>query len=172
MCRDFDWEQELCLLAEDVENVAQTTILRFAESDLSNEFFLRQFEKSADKPFSEKKYWRSFARVLVSRGINEIKDVQTKMLVWLQDINWPGSDLIFGFVMENITAFRQALKESLSEALRDDDEAWINSLLTVLYKSKGLSDKEIGRKLSNVRKCRAATIDANKVSETIDEIIG
>ena len=54
MCLEFNWEEELPLLAEDCNEVQKFVIERFAKSDLPNDFFMQQFDLPAKKPFCEK----------------------------------------------------------------------------------------------------------------------
>lgn len=95
-----------------------------------------------------KKYWKAFAEILISRGISRIADVQEDILIWLQDINWPGSDLIWSFVLKNFSEFSESLKKCINLAISTDDLAWLNAMLALVYKSKGYSDKKISEKLS------------------------
>lgn len=171
MFQEFNWEQELYLLAEDKGEVSQVVIEKFAKSKLKNEFFVQQFETIVKEPFSEKKYWKSFARILIKRGINEIYSVQKQILIWLQDINWPGSDIIFDFIVNNITMFKESIKECLVETLKNDDEAWLNALLTVAYKSKGMSNKEIHFNLVNNQKVFANGVTEDNLTQLFDKII-
>ena len=164
MCRDFDWQTELKLLTDDVDVVTNENINKFAESELPNKFFLQQFTNIGEEPFCHKKYWKAYAEILISRGISRIADVREDILIWLQDINWPGSDLIWSFVLKNFSEFSEPLKKCINLAISTDDSAWFNTLLSLVYKSKGYSDKKISEKLSKT------DYSTNQLYEKVDTL--
>lgn len=171
MCREFDWRSELELLIDDAAPAANGSVDKFAESDLSNGFFLQQFTKIGEEPFCQKKYWTSFAKILIKRGIDRISDVRETMLIWLQDINWPGSDLIWDFVLANYTEYLQPLKKCIVSAIITDDSAWLNALLSLVYKSKGFSDAEISERLNSDGKLLQADYSTDELYEIVGNII-
>jgi hypothetical protein len=171
MCQEFDWCSELKLLADDNELVVNESVKKFAESKLPNEFFLQQFTQIGKEPFCQKKYWTSFAKILINRGISCVKDVLETMLIWLQDINCPGSDLIWNFVIVNFAEFSQPLKKCIVSAIITDDIAWFNALLSLVYKIKGFSDLEISKKLSIDRRLLQANYSTNELYEIVGNIV-
>lgn len=54
MCRDFDWQTELKLLADDVVVVTNENINKFAESELPNKFFCNSLRMSEKNRFVKK----------------------------------------------------------------------------------------------------------------------
>ena len=105
MCRDFDWQTELKLLADDVVVVTNENINKFAESELTKQVFCNSLRMLEKNRFVKKNIGKLLPRFLISRGISRIADVREDILIWLQDINWPGSDLIWSFVLKNFSEF-------------------------------------------------------------------
>lgn len=97
----------------------------FVESDLGNEFFLRQFEPPYLKPFVQKKYWHGAAVVLVSRGIKRVEDVKTRMLCFLQSRLNPGVEVIVPFIIKNKKEFLNNFYEAIWFAADDDDIGYL-----------------------------------------------
>lgn len=170
MCQEFNWSSELKLLAEDITNTTDDSLNRFVESELPNEFFLKQFIYPGVAPFCEKKYWKSFAKILIKRGLNRTTDVRAAMLIWLQDINWPGSDLIWNYVLANVSEFKDALKECVIFSITENDEAWLNALLSIFFKSNGFSDLEIAKKLGIGEELLQLNHSNNLLIAKVDEL--
>lgn len=154
------------LLDESIHGVSANTIESFANEDLPNEFFIQQFLQPGIKPFCEKKYWRSFARILICRGVNKLSDVKEELLMWLQDINNPGSVEICRFVGDNFIEFEAAIKTDILKALDKGDDAWFNTLLVVLLQNKGLPEIEISSVLRG-----ATQAFENKNKTTFEELL-
>ncbi len=170
MQHTFDWKKQLHLLSETHHLVGRENILLFARSSLPNAFFVRQFTHIGLQPFCQKKYWRAFALVLISRGINNVADVYNEMLMWLQDINWPGSVEMASFVADNFTQFREIIKDSLLQAINTSDEAWANALLTIIYRSNGLSDSEINCKLQAMAQFWSSEADKSILYSIVEQL--
>lgn len=102
MCLKSKFYFKINLLSEENTKVSENIIDFFADSEFPNSFFVKQFELEVNSPYYEKKYWRSFARILVKRGARRTRDVSKKILYWLQDLNWSGSAIIFNYVADNI----------------------------------------------------------------------
>lgn len=149
MDKDF-FIDNLYLLAENEKIVTKQTIDMFANSNLPNSYFVKQFTDIGQQPFCDKKYWRSFSRILIARGANALTDVYRQMLMWLQDINWPGSVEIANFVCQNFDAFCTAARRCVDQALQASDDAWLNCLLLTACKSRNFSveqQREIFKKV-------------------------
>lgn len=78
MCQESNIIEKLYLLANDKNEVSKSFIIMFAESKLPNDFFIQQFNYDVKAPFYEKKYWDSFAKILVYRGLEKTKNVHKK----------------------------------------------------------------------------------------------
>lgn len=142
MCLESKFYFKIILLSEENTEVSENIIDFFADSEFPNSFFVKQFELEVYSPYYEKKYWRSFARILVKRGARRTRDVSKKILYWLQDLNWPGSAIIFNYVADNIAFFKDIIRECIVEAT-DNDEEWIMSLFSVSFKSQHFDFEKI-----------------------------
>lgn len=169
MYQESNLWSELELLAK--ENSSNALLDKYVKSELPNEFFLKQFTCIGERPFCEKKYWIAFAKVLINRGVEQTANVQAIMLIWLQDINWPACDLIWQFVLSNITAFHGAIKECILKSITTNDEAWLNALLSLVFTSQGFSDFEIARKLSISEELLQSKDTIETLSVKVDSII-
>ena len=114
-------------------------IQEFADSDLPNSFFLQLLNDSCPLIFREKRFWIGFAKVLTTRGYERIKDDAEAMLMWLQDINWPGVCVIVPFVRKNFAFFRKTILQCITRALYSNDMAWANALLILYSEETGMS---------------------------------
>lgn len=47
------------------------------------------------QPIESKMLWENCAKVLVSKTDRELKFYLIELFKWLQDMNWPGADLVF-----------------------------------------------------------------------------
>lgn len=82
------------------------------------------------QPIESKSIWENCAKVLVSKEDQELKLYLINMFQWLQDMNWPGAELIYERLkkmpMQNIEI---AYKISLSMADRTQDVVWKKILI-------------------------------------------
>lgn len=82
-----------------------------------------------------KEYWENAAKVLFIIGYPRIKDIIPGLLVWLQDINWPGSMIVIDIlrmVPKNVLVVY--LEKAVIEAVGVSDEIWIENLSYLLIK--------------------------------------
>lgn len=79
----------------------------------------------------EKAYWDSAARVLKDIGYPRVKEVLPQLLVWLQDLNWPGSKETAEFLL-NIGS---PIIPHVHEVLRGSDTEWQYWVLECLVNS-------------------------------------
>lgn len=105
----------------------------FVESSYPNDYFLQHLHAPYPEPFCHKKYWESFAQILVKRGLPKINDVKQVILIWLQDTNWPGCKTIIKFVNENKQAFKKEIINACVQAYSDKDSIWLKNLLIEFY---------------------------------------
>lgn len=92
--------------------------------------------------------WENAAKVLFKLGYPKIKEVIPGLLRWLQDINWPGSNI----VMEILVTIPKDvlipyLEDAVIEALNGHDEIWVESLSYFLeqfdLKENNFTSKEV-----------------------------
>lgn len=77
----------------------------------------------------DKEYWENAAKVLLQMGYPRVKEAIPGLLVWLQDINWPGSRIVMK-LLETVPKdeFILYLEEAVEKALDENDEMWIENL--------------------------------------------
>lgn len=47
----------------------------------------------------EKEYWENAARIIIKIGWPKIESIVVPLFMWLLDPNWPGSELIYNYLM-------------------------------------------------------------------------
>ncbi len=76
-------------------------------------------------PVGDKGDWSSQAEAIESGKIDiDVSDIPS-LLEWLQDMNWPGADLIVKFLIRH----RTSLVEPIRNILISGDKVWINWIL-------------------------------------------
>ncbi len=98
--------------------------------------------------------WEDEAKILITRGYPKVKDILPEMFIWLQDMNWPGSDEIVEF-LSNLP--REIMIENLEivtkKAKTENDIGWLYWLREFMEKNKlnidDFNDKEVYRILSS-----------------------
>ena len=131
------------------------SVNEFAQSDLSNKFFLQQFFPPYPKPFCEKKYWHGFAKILETRGLQKIDDVKEDLFIWFQDGNWPGNEIIQPFIKNNKSYFKSSFINSILKAIDVDDISWACYMIDVFIINYDINEnnkKTIKTKFDNLQK--------------------
>lgn len=136
---DVNW---LDALDESENVVSNDTILFFAQSNIPTDYFLKQFIKPGLKPYCEKRYWNSFAKILIKREFEALKNYLDIMLIWLQDLNWPGSNIILDYFVEKFDLVKADFLRAIFISIDSNDESWLLGLLNVLIKKNILSKSE------------------------------
>ena len=76
-------------------------------------------------PIESKSIWKNCARVLISKSDDELERHFVELFEWLQDMNWPGADLIYDRLLCVSTEnFLPAYRYSLSVAQKMEDHVW------------------------------------------------
>lgn len=76
-----------------------------------------------------KEYWENAAKVLFRIGYPKIKGEIPGLIIWLEDINWPGSTTVMEILGTiPISILIPYLEDAVIEALSTDDEVWIENL--------------------------------------------
>ncbi len=92
------------------------------------------------QPLSEhfnKNVWENCARILVERTDRELQPYLSSLLLWLEDMNWPGADIILKrlkeYRVDNV--LHLVLKEKIREANALDKINWLMTLceLRIFY---------------------------------------
>lgn len=91
-------------------------------------------------PDKSKSVWEPCAKVLALRSDEELKPFLCLLFEWLQDMNWPGADIIFSRLMEMPVSYIESeLRFSIWRAEKTKDKIW----------QMGLTDFEKRRKSSD-----------------------
>ena len=92
------------------------------------------------QPLSEqfnKNVWENCARILVERSDRELQPYLSSLLLWLEDMNWPGAEIILKRLKEYRVdkVLRLVLKEKIREANALDKIGWLMTLceLRIFY---------------------------------------
>lgn len=82
------------------------------------------------QPIESKSIWENCAKVLVSKGDQELDFYLLPMFQWLQDMNWPGAELIYERLKRmSVDQLETAYKISLSIAESTGDIVWKKVLI-------------------------------------------
>lgn len=85
----------------------------------------------------EKKYWENSAEVICRIGYPRIMVVLDELVIWLQDLNWPGARKIFGLLLQcDKGRFEILIHQTIERAKNEKDEDWIDSIQYLVEKSK------------------------------------
>ena len=78
---------------------------------------------------NSKSVWEPCAKVIALKSDEELDDYMYRLLEWLQDMNWPGAEIIFERLSQIPYAKIQDYVEfSIHRAKREQDEIWLNTL--------------------------------------------
>jgi hypothetical protein len=90
----------------------------------------------------DKALWENCARVLQLIGFPRLNNSIALLLEWLQDLNYPGIEIILKICSGcERTKLVEQLEKSLFEAASDQDEQWIGGL-KLLVQRLGVKDSE------------------------------
>ncbi|MDP4177252.1 MAG: DUF5071 domain-containing protein [Bacillota bacterium] len=82
---------------------------------------------------SRKEYWENAAKVLIKMGYPRIKESISGLLIWLQDMNWPGSNVVIEILRSLPKAvFIPHLECAVLEAMNTNDDIWLSNLSIIL----------------------------------------
>jgi len=81
------------------------------------------------RPQETKSVWENCAKVLAQKSDCELKNYTYKMFEWLQDMCWPGAEIIYERLQRMPDEFiLSAYEYSLKTAKMTEDSAWKSSL--------------------------------------------
>lgn len=77
------------------------------------------------QPMESKSVWENCAKVLADKSDGELKLYLIDMFEWLQDMNWPGADIIYGRLREMpFELIKAEYGICLSSAKKSGDSVW------------------------------------------------
>ncbi len=84
----------------------------------------------AAPPEHSKNLWKNCAIVLCERSDAELKPYLIEIMVWMQDLNWPGAERILERLQafEDKQALQFALRTTKNYAIGDNDDPWLYNL--------------------------------------------
>jgi len=92
-------------------------------------------------PEHSKDVWENCARILSGCPDDSLKHCMSGLLAWLQDMNWPGAEII----LQRLLEFRDAgflsafMVRCVKEALACDDQIWLGNM-SALIANEGMKD--------------------------------
>ena len=96
-------------------------------------------------PSCGKKVWENCARILADRTDEELLPYIFDLILWLQDANWPGADVIVGRLQqfENVIVLVHWIERLVPFISSTDDNLWLISIAELLL------NPDIKRKLND-----------------------
>ena len=129
------------------------SLLSWHKSEEENQLAIKKLSGIEEKlfpslvlPSFDKSVWENSALVLKNIGYPKIKNIIPEIIVWLQDQNWPGFDIIIdllGTVEESVLISN--VENILILANDDGDDMWICGIKRLLEKH-GLMKKDLLKK--------------------------
>lgn len=78
---------------------------------------------------NSKSVWEPCAKVVALKSDEELCDYMYLLLEWLQDMNWPGAEIIFDRLSQiPFAKICRYIEFSMYRAKKDEDEGWLNTL--------------------------------------------
>ena len=96
-------------------------------------------------PIESTLLWENCAKILIKKQDEELELYYPELLEWLQDMKWPGADLIYDrLVNVSNEYFTNAYEYCLLLAKQTQDHPWEMALIDLLKdrKAKGMRDEE------------------------------
>lgn len=76
-------------------------------------------------PVESKSVWENCAKVLANKNNETLQPYLFELFEWLQDMNWPGAELIYNRLLRvDLADLAPAYQYSLSVAKQTQDRAW------------------------------------------------
>ena len=85
-----------------------------------------------------KSVWRNCAIVVSEKNDQELLPYLPDMLLWIQDLNWPGADLILMRLKdyENVAFLIPLIERIVPAIVSMEDDLWMMSILELLESAK------------------------------------
>ena len=103
------------------------------------------------QPIESKSLWYNCAKVLIQKTNEQLRPYLIPMMEWLQDMNWPGADLVYNRLLEfSFEEIRLQYEICLQMAQKKDDFSWYASLRTLKEEQEhGTEDGSLFQKSDN-----------------------
>lgn len=87
---------------------------------------------------NSKSVWKNCAKILVNKSNGELKPYLIEILKWLQDMNWPGAELIYDRLLNfSYHDIETPLRICLSIAEQRNDSPWKKALISLRDEKNG-----------------------------------
>lgn len=84
-----------------------------------------------------KYHWENSADVIVGLGVDKCIPIIDELLVWLQDLNWPGAVKIYNMLKESDNPIVKSKILSTRENVgQEGDEEWLENIIMLIEKVK------------------------------------
>lgn len=118
LLKDLMWDADVSKQGEAIKTLSSM-------KDLNLEILLQ--------PSLGKSCWENAARVLYIIGYPRVMKVIDGLFEWLQDMNWPGVDIVIDILkLMPKEIFIENLEKCVKKAINAKDEEWIYSLAQLI----------------------------------------
>lgn len=92
-----------------------------------------------------KSVWENCARIICERSDNELTPYISDMLLWLQDLNWPGAEMIQGRLMEfqETQQLAMVIDDIVPKLDQLQEKSWL------IFVSELLENKDLKKNINN-----------------------
>ena len=89
-------------------------------------------------PDYHKNVWDNCARVIAEHSDLELIPYIVDMLIWIQDLNWPGAEIILKRLQEfdNVSMLALIINKTVLALSALDDSVWKSNIASLLYNQK------------------------------------
>lgn len=98
--------------------------------------FIQPISKSFNK-----NVWDNCAKILSSKSDEELYPYLIEIFAWLQDLNWPGANIIYSRLIDfnNNEWFKSAINQSIKYSQSIDDVVWESNLKSLLNNRENIT---------------------------------
>ncbi len=94
-----------------------------------------------------KGYWDGAAEVITAIGLPRVQNIMPGVMEWLQDMNWPGSQIIYDFLChQKKETILPHINKALHTASQQNDEMWLYWMMQLMeemqIKAEDFTDPE------------------------------
>lgn len=87
-----------------------------------------EYIKLLIQPIS-KFHWDNAAEVITNIGVDRVISIMDELLLWIQDMNWPGAIKIFNMLKEsNNVLIDDYIAQAVETAKSENDEDWLENI--------------------------------------------
>lgn len=89
-------------------------------------------------PGYNKSVWENCAAVICSRSDEELKPYISDMLMWLEDLNWPGAEKVLQRLLSfaEVSVLALTIEHTIPALIAIDETSWLMSIARLLEHQK------------------------------------